>query len=162
MTWDGKGIVMRADASRKATLQVIATRLCRSQESVMWNTNILLGLAGDLVDAAVLAVSELTTNALRHGLRAGGPYAPVVPAELWVWARATPAPQLVVAVFDTCRSSWPDTTPRDLLDERGKGIGIVGVVADTWGAHLSRSRFRCGAGTGQGRLERLRPPRSLA
>jgi hypothetical protein len=68
----------------------------------------------------------MSTNALHHGLRAGS-YAPAVPAELWIWARVTPAPQLVVTVFDTCRSSWPDTTPRDLLDEHGKGVGIDNV-----------------------------------
>ncbi|HEV7933120.1 MAG TPA: hypothetical protein VGP70_12535 [Actinomadura sp.] len=90
----------------------------------------------------------MSTNALHHGLRAGS-YAPAVPAELWIWARVTPAPQLVVTVFDTCRSSWPDTTPRDLLDEHGKGVGIVGVVADAWGAHLSRSRLDPGRAPGK-------------
>jgi hypothetical protein len=68
-----------------------------------------LGLAGEPVDAAVLAVSEMTTNALHHGLRAGS----CAPAELWVWARTTPAPQPVVTVLDTCRSpaASPSPTP---------------------------------------------------
>jgi Histidine kinase-like ATPase domain len=99
-----------------------------------------LGLGDDLIDAAVLAVSEQTTNALQHGLRTG-PYDPMVPAELWVWGRATPARQLVVTVFDTCRTSWPATPPGDLLDEHGKGVTVIGVIADGWGAHLSRSRL---------------------
>jgi hypothetical protein len=60
---------------------------------------------------------------------------------VWVWARATPAPQLVVAVFDTCRDRWPGTASGELLDEHGKGVGIVAAVAEAWGAHLSRSRL---------------------
>jgi Histidine kinase-like ATPase domain len=99
-----------------------------------------LGLGDDLIDAAVLAVSEQATNSLQHGLRTE-PYDPVVPAELWVWARATPARHLVVTVFDTCRTSWPTTPSGDLLDEHGKGVAVIGAVADGWGAHLSRSRL---------------------
>lgn len=99
-----------------------------------------LGLDRELVENAVLAGSELVTNALNHGLQPESPHAVVSP-ELWVWARATPVPQIVLGVFDICRRSWPDTARRDLLDEHGKGIGIVDFVADRWGAHLSRSRL---------------------
>ncbi|MFB4302264.1 hypothetical protein [Actinomadura sp. NTSP31] len=49
--------------------------------------------------------------------------------------------QLVVSVFDTCRSSFPDAGPRDLLDEHGRGIGIVSMLGVGWGAHRSRSRL---------------------
>ncbi|GAA4624426.1 hypothetical protein GCM10023196_024510 [Actinoallomurus vinaceus] len=115
--------------------------------SLVHGTLTALRLPGELVDAAVLSVSELATNALNHGLRAG-PYDPVVPPELWIWRRTTPAPQLVVAVFDTCRTAWPDATPGDLLAENGKGLGIVGVVSGAWGAHLSRSRFHAVPGGG--------------
>ncbi|RKS78825.1 anti-sigma regulatory factor (Ser/Thr protein kinase) [Actinomadura pelletieri DSM 43383] len=97
-----------------------------------------LGLERDIVEDAVLAASELVTNALNHGLRSLGGAAPV-PPELWVWARATPKPQLVVSVFDACRVFQPDTAPKSELDEHGKGLGIVSVLADSWGAHLSRS-----------------------
>ncbi|WP_147312213.1 ATP-binding protein [Thermomonospora umbrina] len=96
-------------------------------------------MAGDVIVTA----SELATNALKHALRAG-PQAPAVPPELWVWARATPTPQLVVSVFDGCRSSWPDTAPRDPLDEHGRGLGIVGALAASWGTHPTRSRSRTG------------------
>ncbi|MFG2249055.1 ATP-binding protein [Spirillospora sp. NPDC048823] len=97
-----------------------------------------LGLDRDKVDDATLAVSELATNALHHGLNAG-PETPTAPPELWLWARATPTPQLVLTVFDACRSSWPDTTPRGLLDDHGRGIGIVAMLAEAWGAHPTRS-----------------------
>ncbi|MFI0355937.1 ATP-binding protein [Actinomadura sp. 9N407] len=107
-----------------------------------------MGLGRDIVDDASLVASELATNALHHGLRAV-PSAPIVPPELWVWARTRPVRQLVVSVFDSCRSSWPDTTPHGLLDEHGRGIGIVGAVADGWGAHLSRSRLCTGGVPGK-------------
>ncbi|MFG2016830.1 ATP-binding protein [Actinomadura geliboluensis] len=97
-----------------------------------------LGLDGDAADNAILAASELATNALNHGPRADAD-SQTVPPELWIWARTTPTPQLVVSVFDACRTSWPDTKPRDLLDEHGKGLSIIGMLADTWGAHPSRS-----------------------
>ncbi|WP_433241621.1 hypothetical protein [Actinomadura nitritigenes] len=50
----------------------------------------------------------------------------------------------MVSVFDTCRSSFPDAAPRDLLDEHGKGLGIVTMLAAAWGAHRSRSRLGSG------------------
>ncbi|TDC56216.1 hypothetical protein E1281_08470 [Actinomadura sp. KC345] len=94
-----------------------------------------LGLDRDTTDDAVLAASELATNALTHA----GSSTPTVPPELWLWARVTPRPQLLISVFDACRSSWPDTTPGDLLDDHGRGISIVALLAEAWGAHPSRS-----------------------
>ncbi|GAA2157243.1 hypothetical protein GCM10009727_66960 [Actinomadura napierensis] len=102
-----------------------------------------LRLGRDMIDDVTLAASELATNAFNHGLRAD-PLSPPVPPELWLWARVTPSPQLVVSVFDACRSSFPDAAPRDLLDEHGKGIGIVSMLGADWGAHRSRSRLGVG------------------
>lgn len=102
-----------------------------------------LGLGRGLIDDVALAGSELTTNAFNHGLGADASCSPV-PPELWLWARATPSPQLVVSVFDTYRSSFPEAAPRDLLDEHGKGLGIVAMLAAAWGAHRSRSRLGSG------------------
>jgi hypothetical protein len=115
-------------------------RCASTARSLLRAAMTVLRLGDDLVDAAVLAVSELATNALDHGLRAQAGR-PVVPPELWIWARVTPMPQLVVTVFDTCPAAWPRTRPRGPLDEQGRGLGIVGAVADVWGAHLSRSRL---------------------
>ncbi|MGP4026110.1 ATP-binding protein [Actinomadura sp. 3N407] len=109
--------------------------IARSLLSIAMTT---LGLDRDTADDAILAASELATNALHHGLNAG-PETPTAPPELWVWARAIPTPQLVLTVFDACRSSWPDTTPRELLGDHGRGIGIVGKLAEAWGAHPTRS-----------------------
>ncbi|MWA05575.1 hypothetical protein F8568_035480 [Actinomadura sp. LD22] len=99
-----------------------------------------LGLDRDVIDDVGLAASELTTNAYNHGAQPDVP-ATSFPPELWLWARATPSPQLVVSVFDSCRDSFPDTAPHDLLDEHGKGLGIVAMLAAAWGAHPSRSRL---------------------
>jgi hypothetical protein len=107
-----------------------------------------LRLRRDTVEDALLAVSELATNALQHGLRAG-PWASRVPPELWVWARTTPEPQVVVSVFDTDRSSRPDIGPHDLLDEHGRGLGIVAALADDWGTHPSRSWLGTGSVPGK-------------
>ncbi|WP_345363376.1 hypothetical protein [Actinoallomurus liliacearum] len=81
--------------------------------SLVHDTLMALRLPGGLVDAAVLTAGELTTNALKHGLRAG-PYEPVVPAELWIWSRTTPRPELVVAVFSltVTRRAYPWSASR--------------------------------------------------
>ncbi|MGI8335796.1 ATP-binding protein [Actinomadura scrupuli] len=112
----------------------------QASRSLIRTTMTTLGLDAELIDAAVLAVSEQATNALLHGTRTES-YEPVVPAELWVWARTAPTPQLVVAVFDTGRDQWPGVGDGELLDEHGKGIGIVAAVAQAWGTHLSRARL---------------------
>jgi hypothetical protein len=65
--------------------------------SLLGSTMTASGLSAGLMDAAVLAVSEQATNSLQHGTRAGR-FEPVVPAELWVWSRVSPSPQLVVGV----------------------------------------------------------------
>ncbi|MEV4256098.1 ATP-binding protein [Spirillospora sp. NPDC049652] len=91
-----------------------------------------VGFERSVVEDAMLAVSELATNAYRH---AGGS------VELWIWARTRPRAELVVSVFDGNRASLPEAQAGDLLDETGKGLGIVAAVASEWGCHLSRSRL---------------------
>ncbi|RMI43785.1 ATP-binding protein [Actinomadura harenae] len=91
-----------------------------------------VGFDASLVEDGVLAVSELATNAYRH---AGGSI------ELWVWARSRPRSELVVSVFDGNRAALPAVHGGELLDESGKGLGIVAAVASGWGCHLSRSRL---------------------
>ncbi|TDC62782.1 hypothetical protein E1200_24585 [Actinomadura sp. GC306] len=87
-----------------------------------------------------LAVSEIATNALRHGRPAPGDRPPAAP-ELWVWARTVPRPQLVVSVFDCARTSLPRTSGAGLLCEHGKGLEIVREVTADWGSAPTRSRI---------------------
>ncbi|MEU5987541.1 ATP-binding protein [Spirillospora sp. NPDC047418] len=91
-----------------------------------------LRLDGDVIEDGRLAVSETATNALRHA-RGGRP-------ELWIWARTVPSPQLVVSVFDGARTSTPHASGAGLLDEHGKGLGLVREVTADWGSTPTRSR----------------------
>ncbi|RAY14674.1 hypothetical protein DPM19_13040 [Actinomadura craniellae] len=103
-----------------------------------------LDLPDDLVHDVALAVSELATNGLLHGLgrdargrfrRNGGPL------ELWAYHRWTPVSELVIKVYD------PDTRWREPAGktgphaEHGRGVQIVEALAWAWGRHLTRSRL---------------------
>jgi hypothetical protein len=99
-----------------------------------------LGLPRGLVEDGELAVSELATNAHQHADRAS-PAGPVVAPELRVWARSRPRPQLVVSVFDADRAALPRIGSAGLLEEDGKGLGIVSAVSAAWGTHPSRCRL---------------------
>ncbi|WP_344896033.1 hypothetical protein [Actinomadura meridiana] len=116
-----------------------------------------LGLGRDVIEDGKLAVSEIATNALQHG----GP-----PPELWVWARTVPAPQLVVSVFDGARKALPQPSNGDLLDDHGKGLGLVGEFTAGWGCDLTRSRVAEPAVSGKAvwfalPIPRVRPGREL-
>ena len=81
----------------------------------------------DLRDDAVLATSELITNAIVHAR-----------TELLLQVQLTP-PALSISVTDRGTSPWP-AQPRPLgqlteLDEHGRGLGIVDAVADASGFH---------------------------
>ncbi|MEU6041728.1 ATP-binding protein [Actinomadura sp. NPDC047616] len=101
-----------------------------------------LGLERDLIEDGKLAVSETATNALRHAhpQPVTAETADTAP-ELWIWARTVPAPQLVVSLFDCARHALPRPTGTDLLDEHGKGLGLVAAVTADWGTGPSRSRL---------------------
>ncbi|MFC5187282.1 ATP-binding protein [Actinomadura harenae] len=105
--------------------------VARSTVSVLMGE---LGLPDGLIDDAVVAVSELATNALLYG--------DGTDAELWVWLRTRHAPSLVLTVFDTGPGPLPHAVHGDLLDVHGKGLAIVAALAETCGARLSRSRLR--------------------
>lgn len=114
---------------------------CAAQaRSVLVSTMTELGLPRVRVEDGELAVSELATNAHQHAGHDGSAD-PIVAAELWVWARTFPVPQLVVSVFDADRAAVPRIASAGLLEEHGKGIGIVAAVSACWGTHPSRCRL---------------------
>jgi anti-sigma regulatory factor (Ser/Thr protein kinase) len=76
--------------------------------------------AVDLVDSAVLMTSELVTNAVMH---AGGPIS--VSA---TYLDAT----LHVEVHDTDQNRVPDLPSPSAADKTGRGLHIVGLLADRW------------------------------
>ncbi|MGW2117230.1 ATP-binding protein [Streptomyces zhihengii] len=82
---------------------------------------------GPLVDTAELLASELVTNALRHtdgpyGLRLTGPERGRLRLGVWDSSPEVPPPFAGLP-----RRAAPD-------DEGGRGLRIVAVCADAWGA----------------------------
>ncbi|MEV5831567.1 ATP-binding protein [Spirillospora sp. NPDC052242] len=107
---------------------------CASRaRSLLATTMKELRFCGDVVADAEIAVSELATNALTHA-------STTAPAELWIWARSRPTPQLVVSVFDAHPESRPVLSGAGLLEEHGKGLAIVSALAVATGTHRTRSR----------------------
>lgn len=105
-------------------------------------------------DNAALVVSELVTNALRHGLPAGTALLPEPPVRLHLMRWSA---RLVCAVRDPSTDA-PEATPRDtgpggcgmldafeacggldeLMDcaaESGRGLHLVDSFSDCWGWH---------------------------
>jgi hypothetical protein len=123
------------------TWQLPADRSCAPvARSLLQRTMAELGLPSELIEDGELAVSELGTNAYQHAGRSH-PVDPIVAAELWVWARTCPVPQLVVSVFDADRAALPRIGSVGLLEEHGKGLSIVAAVSACWGSHPSRCRL---------------------
>jgi hypothetical protein len=99
-----------------------------------------IGLDRQVIGDGRLAVSEVVTNALRHGRPSPGRRPPVA-SELWVWARTVPSPQLIVSVFDCARSILPRPTGSGVLDETGRGLDLISAVTAEWGSAPTRSRL---------------------
>ncbi|MGW8378640.1 ATP-binding protein [Streptomyces sp. ODS28] len=93
---------------------------------------------GDQFDGVALVVSELVTNALRHGLTgAGRPQAdgePPVRLHLVRWSA-----RLVCAVRDPSEAApetaEPDEEFVDFSAESGRGLHLVECFSDDWGWH---------------------------
>ncbi|GKQ37307.1 ATP-binding protein [Streptomyces sp. A012304] len=91
---------------------------------------------GDRFDDICLVVSELVTNALRHGLptdvgpHAAGEQHPPVRLHLMRWAE-----RLVCAVRDPSRDCPLPREADDFSAESGRGLLLVDSFADGWGWH---------------------------
>jgi two-component sensor histidine kinase len=92
-------------------------------------SDVLGAVRADLCQTAALLVSELATNAVRHG---GG-------LEFVVEIREYPEERrLWVGVTDSA-SSLPVLRTPGVTSERGRGIQLVSTLADRWGAGRRRS-----------------------
>ncbi|WP_141576874.1 ATP-binding protein [Actinomadura sp. WMMA1423] len=88
------------------------------------------GLADDSGDV-VVAVSELVTNALRHGLEGLPQPLPLCPIQLVLIGHPR---RLVVSVTDPgARAPEPVRADLDRCAEGGRGLVVVGAVSDSWG-----------------------------
>jgi anti-sigma regulatory factor (Ser/Thr protein kinase) len=89
---------------------------------------------GDRFDDVCLVVSELVTNALRHGLPTGngraGEQNPPVRLHLMRWTE-----RLVCAVRDPSHDSPVARDSDDFSAESGRGLFLVDSFADSWGWH---------------------------
>jgi len=88
------------------------------------------GLSGDAGDV-VVAVSELVTNALRHGLEGLPQPLPLCPIQLVLVGHPR---RLVVSVTDpSARAPEPLPSEPDRFVEGGRGLVVVGAISDAWG-----------------------------
>jgi hypothetical protein len=86
------------------------------------------GAAERMEDVAVV-VSELVTNAFRHALPGSGETRPGSVIRLGL---LQPGPCVLCAVADPSPTA-PVAKEADLLAETGRGLHVVGALADTWG-----------------------------
>ena len=117
-TWPWAG---RSSRARQLTLTATAravglARQATHEALVSW------GMAG-LDDTAVLLVSELVTNTVRHA-RTGG-------TALVLRLEAT-GPTLRIEVHDA-DPNWPEPRTPDRLDGSGFGFVLIDALADKWG-----------------------------
>lgn len=88
------------------------------------------GLAGDAEDV-VITVSELATNALRHGMEGLPQPLPLCPIQLVLIGHPR---RLVVSVTDPGgRAPVPAPSDPGRFAEGGRGLLVVGAVSDAWG-----------------------------
>jgi len=85
--------------------------------------------AAECADDVAIVASELVTNALRHALPGSGEAQPRRPVRLGL---LQPGPCVLCAVADPGRAV-PVMAEADVLAETGRGLHVVGTLADLWG-----------------------------
>jgi len=85
--------------------------------------------AAERAEDVAIVVSELVTNALRHGQPDSGPGRP---AGRIRFGLLQPGPCVVCAVADPSRTA-PVLKQADVLAETGRGLHVVDALADAWG-----------------------------
>ncbi|MFI6770430.1 ATP-binding protein [Streptomyces sp. NPDC050355] len=100
-------------------------------------------LCADVTEDATLVVSELVSNALRHGVRAeegGAPASPGAPDGRGALARRRPAwlaltrqDDSVLCAVSDAGTHTPVVRPRDPMAESGRGLHLVDRLSEAWG-----------------------------
>ncbi|MCO6003659.1 ATP-binding protein [Actinoallomurus purpureus] len=78
----------------------------------------------DLIENAEEVISELATNAIRHGTSAGGYFAVRFECH---------RKGCIFDVIDRCPKAMPVLRDADDLDEGGRGLHLVEALTDSWG-----------------------------
>ncbi|WP_433478654.1 ATP-binding protein [Spirillospora sp. CA-142024] len=114
-------------ARRVLPAEITAPRSAREFTQVTLEAWGLTDTAGDVV----VAVSELVTNALRHGLEGLPQPLPLCPIQLVLIGHPR---RLVVSVTDPGgRAPVPVPCDPDRFVEGGRGLLVVGAISDAWG-----------------------------
>ncbi|WP_306206473.1 ATP-binding SpoIIE family protein phosphatase [Actinoplanes sp. RD1] len=112
--------------SRSATMQVPAEPTGPSRVRQWMSTRLReWAVPEPVIGAAILCTSELTTNALLH---AG------TPAQVHIDLSAE---RLLVSVADTGTRGSVTRARTDALSSRGRGLGLIEELSDTWGTDPS-------------------------
>ncbi|MFE1171081.1 ATP-binding protein [Streptomyces sp. NPDC058773] len=89
-----------------------------------------------LADDTVLVVSELVSNALRHGFPPAGPGDEGTPAPVPfcnAWLALTRQETTVLCAVSDAGPGAPVIRPQSVLAESGRGLHIVDLLSDSWG-----------------------------
>jgi anti-sigma regulatory factor (Ser/Thr protein kinase) len=114
-------------ARRVLPAEITAPRSAREFTQVTMDAWGVSAEAGDVV----VAVSELVTNALRHGLEGLPQPLPLCPIQLVLIGHPR---RLVVSVTDPgARAPEPVPSDPDRFVEGGRGLLVVGAISDAWG-----------------------------
>jgi serine/threonine-protein kinase RsbW len=90
---------------------------------------------GDLVDAAVLLVSELVTNAIHASCAAAEAGECPDPGRIGLAILHT-SDTVRIEVSDTARRSFP-TAQEHAGDEGGRGMRVIAALSKRWGLHVT-------------------------
>src|SRR5215467_8527869 len=106
-------------------------------------------------DDAELVVSELVTNALRHGLCGSGAPGPDGGGQVVGLRLMIQAPHLICMVTDPSREI-PLRRDSDLLDATGRGLCVIESCSSRWGWRLLDGGWQGGLGAAAGRIRNRR------
>jgi anti-sigma regulatory factor (Ser/Thr protein kinase) len=115
-----RGAVGRRDSTTRTRLALPSSTRSPSLARALV-AEAMLGFPADTVDTAMLLVSEIVTNAVRHA--AGSPLILTV----------TTAPERVGASLEATSREPPSPGAAGLDAETGRGLELVDALATTWG-----------------------------
>ena len=114
---DGAVCALRATSTSSRTAREFATNTLTS-----WGLH-------DLVDDATVIISELVTNAVRHGLPAYAAAAGDMPIKLTIVRQD----RFVLCIVSDPSDQDPKVRPADDVCENGRGLHVIEALSRVWG-----------------------------